>query len=78
MAADLGRMQKAIEKMVSTSIYKCTQNQKARRGVVNGGTITIGNKVLPFVPAVDMYFNDGDSVWAIIADGGRKAVIVGV
>lgn len=78
MAADLGRMRQAVGKMVAASIQNATKNQKARRGVVHGGCVTIGNKVLPFIPAVDMYFQDGDSVWAIIEDGGRRAVIVGV
>lgn len=78
MAADLKKMQNAVENMVTKAIYLRTENQKAKRGIVHGGSVTIGNKTLPYVPAVDVYFGDGDYVWAIIEDGGRRAVVVGV
>ena len=78
MAVDLRNMQNAVQNMVTQAIYVRTENQKAKRGVVHGGSVTIGNKTLPYVPAVDVFFKDGDSVWAIIADGGRTAVVVGV
>ena len=77
MAVDLSNMKNAIGNMVANSIYTVTQNQKAKRGVVSGGSVIIGNKVMPYVVAVDMYFEDGDSVWCVVSDGGR-AVIVGV
>lgn len=76
--ADLRSMQNAVANMVATTIYKRTENQKAKRGVIRGGSVVIGNKVVPYAPAVDIYFQDGDSVWCIIADGGRTAVVVGV
>jgi hypothetical protein len=76
--ADLRSMQNAVANMVATAIYKRTENQKAKRGVIRGGNVVIGNKVVPYVPAVDMYFQDGDSVWCIMADSGRSAVVVGV
>ena len=75
--ADLGRMKSAVSNMVAQAIYLRTQNQKARRGVVRGGSVVIGEKVLPFAPAVDMFFKDGDTVWCIISDNGM-AVVVGV
>lgn len=76
--ADLRGMQNAVANMVATAIYKRTESQKAKRGVIRGGSVVIGNKVVPYVPAVDMYFQDGDYVWCIMADSGRTAVIVGV
>lgn len=76
--ADLRSMQNAVANMVATAIHKRTENQKAKRGVIRGGSVVIGNKVVPYAPAVDIYFQDGDSVWCIIADGGRTAVVVGV
>jgi hypothetical protein len=75
---DLSRMKSAVSSYVMTAIMKTTEDQKAKRGVITGGCVTIGNKVLPYYAAVDMYFSDGDQVWCIIADGGRMAVIVGV
>lgn len=78
MAVDLRNMQNAVQNMVAQAIYTRTEKQKAKRGVVHGGSVTIGNKTLPYVPAVDMYFQDGDSVWCILSDSGRMAVVVGV
>jgi hypothetical protein len=75
---DLSGMKNAVSMMVSTAIIKRTENQKAKRGVVSGGCVTIGNKVLPYYAAVDVYFKDGDSVWCILADSGRTAVVIGV
>ena len=75
--ADLSGMKNAVSNLVAQAIYNRTKNQKARRGIVRGGSVVIEEKVLPFVPAVDMYFKDGDSVWCIISDNGM-AVVVGV
>jgi hypothetical protein len=74
---DLSGMQRVVSRMVESSIYAVTQNQKAKRGIVSGGNVIIGNKTIPYVPAVDMFFKSGDAVWCIISDSG-KAVIVGV
>jgi hypothetical protein len=74
---DLSGMKRAVSRMVETSIYEVTKNQKAKRGIVSGGNVIIGNKTIPYVPAVDMFFKSGDAVWCIISDSG-KAVIVGV
>lgn len=78
MAVDLRNMKKAVSNMVTQAIYVRTQNQKVKRGLVQGGSVVIGNRVLPYTAAVDMYFSDGDAVWCLIPDGGRMAVVVGV
>ena len=77
MAVNLNGMKTAVGRMVETAIYERTKNQKAKRGIVSGGSVVIGNKVVPYVAAVDMYFKSGDAVWCILSDSGR-AVIVGV
>lgn len=76
--ADLRGMQNAVETMVTTAIYKRTENLKAKRGIYSGGSVTIGNRVYPASVAVDIPFTNGDSVWAIIADSENRAVVVGV
>lgn len=78
MAVDLRGMKSAVENLVTSAIYKRTQNQKAKQGIIRGGTVIIGNKVLPYTTAVDIYFKDGDTVWCLLSDSGRTAVIVGV
>lgn len=75
---NLGGMKRAVSNMVTSAIYTTTQNQKVKRGIVSGGSVVVGNRVLPYTAAVDIYFADGDSVWCLIPDGGRMAVVVGV
>ena len=43
---DLSGMQRAVSRMVESSIYAVTQNQKAKRGIVAGGNVIIGNKAI--------------------------------
>lgn len=50
--------------------------QKARRGVVQGGMVRIGSKSYPFKAAVDVNTEDGCLVWVQISQGGT-AIIVG-
>lgn len=77
MAVDLNGMKRSISVMVGAAIYQVTRNQKAKRGTVSGGNVIVNNKAYPYVPAVDVFFENGDAVWCIISDSGR-AVIVGV
>lgn len=74
--ASILNMKNSVSKLVMTTIYTVTENQKAKRGVVSGGCVTIGNKLYPYYPAVDMYFESGDAVWCIVSDSGT-AVVVG-
>ena len=74
--ASILNMKNAVSRMIATTVYTVTENQKAKRGVVSGGCVTIGNKLYPYVPAVDIYFGSGDPVWCIISDSGT-AVVVG-
>ena len=50
--------------------------QKARRGVIQGGMVRIGSRSYPFRVAVDVSAEDGSLVWALISPAGT-AVIVG-
>lgn len=73
----ISSMKSAVSNYVSNAIYTQTERQKAKRGIVRGGCVVIGNDVLPFIPAVDMYFQDGDAIWCLVSDSGT-AVIIGV
>ena len=50
--------------------------QKAQRGVVQGGMVRIGSHSYPFKAAVDCSTEDGCLVWVQISQNGT-AVIVG-
>lgn len=78
MAVDLRGMQSAVSNMVLNAIYRRTEHQKAQRGVIRGNNVVIGNRVMSYTPAVDVYFGDGDNVWCLVPDSGRTAVVIGV
>lgn len=50
--------------------------QKAQRGVIQGGRVHIGSHSYPMKAAVDVGTEDGSLVWVQIAKSGT-AVIVG-
>ena len=77
MAADLNGMKKAVETYFIKSVEIITQNRKAHRALVSGGRVIIGNRHYPYVPVVDQYFEDGDTVYAIVTDNGAQAIVVG-
>jgi len=50
--------------------------QKAKRGVIQGGMVRIGARSYPFKAAVDVNTEEGSFVWVQISQAGT-AVIVG-
>ena len=50
--------------------------QKAQRGVIEGGRVRIGARSYPMKAAVDADTSDGSRVWVLIAQNGI-AVIIG-
>lgn len=50
--------------------------QKAQRGMIQGGMVRIGSRSYPFKAAVDVNTEDGCLVWVQISKAGT-AVIVG-
>ena len=69
-------MQQAVMSFVKNNLPK--DINKAHLGVINGSRVIIGNKSYPFVPTVDVFFADGDSVYCILPDSGNIAAVVGV
>lgn len=51
---------------------------KAVTGVVHSGRVIVGNSSYPFIPAVDIFFGDGDRVACLLPDSGNIAAVVGV
>lgn len=75
-SAAIRDMQQAIMSYIKANI---PQNiNKAHFGRVHGGKVIIGNKSYNYVPAVDLYFKDGDEVACVLPDSGNVAAIVGV
>lgn len=75
-SAALLEMQQAIIAYVKACLPK--NPNKAKRGVVHGNRVVIGNKSYPYIPTVDMYFGEGDSVYCVLPDSGNMAAVVGV
>ena len=55
---------------------KKKSEQKAQRGVIQGGRVHIGERSYPMTAAVDVGTDDGSLVWVQIAKSGT-AVILG-
>lgn len=75
-SANLSHMQNAIINYIMANIPK--EINKAHFGRVHGGNVIIDNQSYSYVPTVDLYFGDGDTVACILPDSGNVAAIVGV
>lgn len=73
---DILEMRYAVKQWVLNHLPK--DKNKAVTGVVHGNKVVIGLHSYPFIPAVNMYFADGDSVACLLPDSGNVAVVVGV
>ncbi len=71
-------MQDTITSCMLQKIKIETDKKKARRGTVRGSSVIVGAKSYPYIPVVDMYFTDGDSVWCIVDDSQSTAIVVGM
>lgn len=69
-------MQNAVKDYIRRNLP--IDKNKAVTGVVHGGRVIVGNSSYPFVPAVDIFFGEGDRVACILPDSGITAVVVGV
>lgn len=69
-------MQNAVKNYIRRSLPKV--ENKAVSGFVQNGRVVVGNKSYPYVPTVDLYFGDGDSVACLLPDSGNIAAVVGV
>ena len=78
MNAAIQNMQNIVTSCMLQKIKIETDKKKARRGIVRGGSVTVGEKSYPYIPVVDMYFTDGDTVWCIVDDSQNNAIVVGM
>ena len=69
-------MQNAVKNYIRRSLPKV--ENKAVTGLVQDGRVVVGNKSYPYIPTVDLYFGDGDSVACLLPDSGNIAAVVGV
>lgn len=77
LQASIAGMQKAVRQYAEDYLERCREKETAKQGTVRGSRIYCGNRSYGFVPAVDEYFADGDTVWFVLSDAGT-AVVVGV
>ena len=74
----LRTMQSTIKNCIVSRIKIETDKKKACQGIYRGGSVTIGNRSYRAVPVVDIYFQNGDTVWCLTNDSTASAIIVGV
>ena len=67
-----------LAETIRTGMKRMRENaeQKAQRGVIEGGRVRIGARSYPMKAAVDADTSDGSRVWVLIAQNGT-AVIIG-
>lgn len=53
------------------------KNNTAVQGVVSGGRVTIGGRRYYYDAAVDIQYDEGETVWCVLSDNAQTAVIVG-
>lgn len=71
-------MQQVVTSCMVQRIKIETDKKKARPGKVRGGTVLIGNRSYNAIPVIDIYYEDGDTVWCLADDSAGTAIIVGV
>lgn len=76
MAANFSAMNQAIINYINSKIPK--DQNKAHIGTVHGNRVIINNSSFGYVPAVDLYFGDGDKVACLRPENTSEAVVVGV
>ena len=69
-------MQKAIVDYIRSQIP--SDPNKAHISTFRRGMVTIDNETFSAIPAVDLYFGDGDRVACLRPKDSNEAVIVGV
>ena len=72
----IAEMQNAIIRYINSKIPKDKNN--AVTGIVHGNKVIVGKDTYPYIPAVDMYFGDGDHVACILPNDRNVAAVVGV
>lgn len=75
-SANFKDMQAAVVSWVKAHMPE--DKNRAHFGTVHGDKVIIGNKSYGFAPAVDLHFEDGDSVACIMPESGNIVAIVGV
>lgn len=68
-------MQQAIKDYIRRNLPE--DKNRAAFGRVQDNRVIIRNVSYPFVPTVDMYFGNGDSVACLLPNSGNIAAIVG-
>ena len=75
-SANFKDMQAAVVNWVKANMPEDTN--RAHFGIIHGDNVIIGNKSYNYAPAVDLHFDNGDSVACIMPDSGNIVAIVGV
>lgn len=76
MSNAIDNMKVQISNAVSNKLRTELEKKKARRAIVRGGSVIVDNRAIPATHVVDMYYQDGDSVWVLTDE--HHAIIVGV
>lgn len=75
MSANFSAMNRAIIEYIKANIPE--DPNKAYIGTVHGSSVILKNKSYPFIPMVDLWYNNGDTVACLLPENSGAAVVVG-
>ena len=78
LEAALSSMRRTVKRYVDETLEKYTKGQSAKQGTIRGDRLIYNNRSYYYIPVVDEYFGNGDTVWFLLDEAGTTAIVVGV
>jgi predicted glycosyltransferase involved in capsule biosynthesis len=76
--SSISEMNKAIKSYVDSELKKLKVKESAKQGTIRGSRLIYKNKSYDYIPVVDEYFGNGDTVWFLLDESESIAIVVGV
>lgn len=74
----ISEMGKTVKQYVDSEIKKQRVKESAKQGTIRGSRLIYKNKSYDYIPVVDEYFGNGDTVWFLLDESESIAIVVGV
>lgn len=74
----MASMKRSVKRYVDETLEKQKARETAKQGTIRGDRLIYGNRSYYYIPVVDEYFGNGDTVWFLLDSSGTTAIVVGV
>lgn len=74
----ISEMNKTVKQYVDSELQKQKAKESAKQGTIRGSRLIYKNKSYNYIPVVDEYFGNGDTVWFLLDESESTAIVVGV